>query len=105
MNQEPLRKYLKFDTNENPVLCVDEDTPVASLAADLAEAFDTEYEIAEDIARSWLEASELDATSLAEMAIEIEVATLLHRMAKSGEIDYRVGDDGEFLFSVPVQEK
>ena len=87
MNQEALRKYLRYDSQENPLLCVDKDTDPRTLAADLAEAFDTEYQMAEEIARRWLAEEEMEPQTLDEVAIEIEVATILHRLVQEDKVD------------------
>ncbi len=99
MNQEALRKYLRYDSHENPILCVDKDTDLGVLAADLVEAFDTEYQMAEDIARRWLTEKEIKPQTLDEVAIEIEVATILYRMVQEGKGDYGIGEQGEWVFS------
>lgn len=99
MNQEALRKYLRYDSHENPLLCVDKDTDLGVLTADLVEAFDTEYQMAEDIARRWLAEEKIEPQTLDEVASEIEVATILHRMAQDGKVDYGIGENGEWIFS------
>lgn len=99
MNHQPLRKYLKYDTHENLLLWVDKDTPLAPLATDLAEAFDIDYQIAEDLALRSIKADPMDAQTLEELALEVEVATILHRLAKAGQVDYGIGEEGEWVFS------
>ena len=99
MNQEELQKYLRYDSHENPILCVDKDTDMVVLATDLAETFDTEYQIAEDIARRWLAEEEIEPQMLEEVVIEIEVATILYRLVQDGKVDYGIGENGEWVFS------
>lgn len=95
MNREPLQKYLRYDSAENLLLCVDEHTNSTELAHALCDAFDIEMSVATSVAAE-LKTNKTELSAIDDLILEISVNGLIYDMVQRGEIDLGIGPDGDF---------